>query len=209
MVAAWYGPPVYQRKDAVYRRAKGAGYRSRAAFKLLELAQRGRLLRSGDHVVDLGAWPGGWLQVAAQLVGPSGKVVGVDLQPIESLPQANVVTVVGDIDSASTQASILRACAGRVDVMLSDLAPKLSGIRSRDEARVQALAETAMALAETLLRPGGILVVKLFMSPNLPQYVEALRASFANVRTARVEATRRGSAEIYVVGKGYHGATKR
>ncbi|MBP1684700.1 MAG: rRNA methyltransferase [Deltaproteobacteria bacterium] len=194
---------MYQRKDAFYQRAKGAGYRSRAAFKLLELAQRGKLLRAGDHVVDLGAWPGGWLQVAAQLVGPSGKVVGVDLQPIEPLPQANVVTLVGDIGAASTQDSVSRACEGRVDVVLSDLAPKLSGIRARDEARAQALAETAAVFAERLLRPGGILVVKMFMSPDLPQYVATLRGRFAEVRTSRVEATRKGSAEVYVVAKGF------
>jgi 23S rRNA (uridine2552-2'-O)-methyltransferase len=200
---------VYRRKDVFYRRAKSAGYRSRAAFKLLQLADRGRLLHPGDHVVELGAWPGGWLQVAVQLVGPSGKVVGVDLQPIEPLPQPNVMTLVGDIGTAATQDSLSRACQGRVDVILSDLAPKLSGIRARDEARAQALAEAALACAEKLLRPGGTLVVKLFMSENLPQYVAQVRARFGDVRTPRLEATRKGSAEVYVVARGFRCLTAR
>lgn len=200
---------MYQRKDAFYQRAKETGYRSRAAFKLLELVRRGRLLHAGDHVVDLGAWPGGWLQVAARLVGPNGKVVGVDLQPIKPLAQANVVTLVGDIGAVSTQESIAEACQGRVDVILSDLAPKLSGIRARDETRAQALAGVALVVAAKLLRAGGTLVVKVFMSPDLSQYVDDLRARFEDVRTCRVEATRRGSAEVYVVAKGFRGGTER
>ena len=198
---------MYRRKDVFYSRAKNAGYRSRAAFKLLQLAERGRLLHPGDHVVDLGAWPGGWLQVAAQLVGPSGKVVGVDLQPIEPLPQRNVVTLVGDIGNEATQHNVARACQGRVDVILSDLAPKLSGIRARDEARAQALAEVALAFAEKLLRPGGTLVVKLFMSEDLPQYVNQLHLRFGDVRTSRLEASRKGSAEVYVVARGFRCTT--
>jgi 23S rRNA (uridine2552-2'-O)-methyltransferase len=194
---------VYQRKDAFYTRAKAAGYRSRAAFKLLELAQRNRLFRHGDHVVDLGAWPGGWLQVASELVGPSGVVVGVDLQPIDPLPNRNVVTLVGDITADAVQEQIVRACHGRVDVILSDLAPKLSGVRARDQAQSRMLSECAAVFADKVLNARGKLVMKVFMSDDLQHFLGQLRERFASVRTTRPDATRKGSAEIYVIATDY------
>lgn len=190
---------MYQRKDAFYARAKASGYRSRAAFKLRELAQRSRLFRHGDHVVDLGAWPGGWLQVAAELVGPDGVVVGVDLRPIVPLPNRNVVTLVGDINADAVQEQIVRACHRRVDVILSDLAPKLSGVRARDQAQSRALADCAAALADKVLNPHGRLVMKVFMSEDLQDFLGQLRERFTSVRTTRPDATRKGSAEIYVI----------
>jgi 23S rRNA (uridine2552-2'-O)-methyltransferase len=196
---------MYQRKDAFYARAKTAGYRSRAAFKLMELAQRHHLLRRGDTVVELGAWPGGWLQVAAQLVGPSGRVVGVDIVPIEPLPDAAVVTVVGDIELAETMQRVLSACGGQADVLLSDLAPKLTGVRARDQARAAALTECVLMYANEILRSRGMLVAKLFTSPDLAGYVRQLRGRFRQVRTTRPEATRKGSAELYVVGADFRG----
>jgi 23S rRNA (uridine2552-2'-O)-methyltransferase len=197
---------VYQRKDAFYARAKTAGYRSRAAYKLLQLAQRHRLFRRGDRVIDLGAWPGGWLQVAAQQVGPTGKVIGIDLRPIDPLPEKTVVTIAGDIADPRTQRQILETCDGKADVLLSDLAPKLSGVKARDESQAQALADCVLQCARHLLKPGGTLVVKLFMSAQVPGYVVQLRGLFRDVRTTRPEATRKGSAEIYVVATGFSGA---
>jgi 23S rRNA (uridine2552-2'-O)-methyltransferase len=194
---------VYRRKDAFYTRAKAAGYRSRAAFKLLQLVKRVRLIRRGDRVLDLGAWPGGWLQVAADLVGPGGKVVGIDLRPIEPLPQKHVTTVVGDVADRLAQQQMLEACEGQVDVLLSDLAPKLSGVRARDEAQAEALAHVALALADQVLTPGGKLVMKLFTGEAATQLLRELRARFASVRTTRPEATRRGSAEIYAIAVGF------
>ena len=196
---------MYQRKDAFYTRAKAVGYRSRAAFKLLQLAQQARLFRRGDHVLDLGAWPGGWLQVAADLVGPTGKVVGIDLQPIEPLPQKHVSTQIGDIGDELTQRRIVEACEGRVDIVLSDLAPKLSGVRARDEAQAEVLAACVLALGEEVLRPGGKLVMKLFTGDAATRLVRELRARFDDVRTTRPEATRKGSSEIYAIAAGFHG----
>jgi 23S rRNA (uridine2552-2'-O)-methyltransferase len=196
---------VYQRKDAFYTRAKAVGYRSRAAFKLLQLAQHARLFRRGDHVLDLGAWPGGWLQVAADLVGPTGKVVGIDLQPIEPLPQEHVTTQVGDIGDELTQQRIVEACEGRVDVVMSDLAPKLSGVRARDEAQTEVLAACVLALGEEVLKPGGKLVMKLFTGAAATRLVRELRARFDDVRTTRPEATRKGSSEIYAIAAGFRG----
>lgn len=190
---------VYQRKDAFYRRAKATGYRSRAAFKLVQLAQRQRLFRPGDRVVDLGAWPGGWLQVAAQQVGPTGTVVGIDLQPLAAFPERNVTTIVGDITDPMVQQMVAERCGAKADVLLSDLAPKLSGVRSRDEAQAQALAECVLDVAHRLLRPGGTLVIKLFTSTALEAYVQRLRDQFRTVRLTRPEATRKASAEIYAI----------
>jgi 23S rRNA (uridine2552-2'-O)-methyltransferase len=192
---------TYRRKDAFYARAKGAGYRSRAAYKLLELAPRYQLIRRGDHVVDLGAWPGGWLQVAAELVGPQGVVVGVDLQPIDPLP-APVSTIVGDARDERVLREVQTRCGGRVDVVLSDMAPKLTGVRDRDQAQATALAESALAAADHLLAPGGRLLVKLFTTPDAEAIVVAVRDRFDTVKRTRPEATRKGSAEMYLVALG-------
>ena len=198
---------MYRRKDSFYTRAKAAGYRSRAAFKLQQLTQRARLLRPGDCVVELGAWPGGWLQVAAEQVGPRGKVVGVDLQAIQPLPEPNVITVLGDASDEQTRVQVAQACAGRADVLLSDLAPKLTGIRARDEAQAQALADCVLQWVVDILKPHGKLVVKLFAGEGLRPYLERLRTMFREVHLTRPEATRKGSAEMYAVARGFRANT--
>ncbi|MGH7769302.1 MAG: SAM-dependent methyltransferase, partial [Candidatus Binatia bacterium] len=126
---------AYQPKDAFYRKAKKEGYRSRAAYKLLELGRRFHLIKPGDRVVDLGAAPGGWLQVAAELTGPKGKVVGIDLQPTQPFHEPNIVVLQGDATSEECAKKIAELLGGPVDCVLSDLAPKLSGIRDADIAR--------------------------------------------------------------------------
>ncbi|MBI3782584.1 MAG: RlmE family RNA methyltransferase [Deltaproteobacteria bacterium] len=191
---------AYLRKDSFYSRAKRVGYRSRAAYKLEELADRYRLFGAGDHVIDLGAWPGGWLQVAARRVGPTGIVVGIDLQPIEPLAGSPTpVLIQGDILDPEVIQRAVTVCRGRVDIVVSDMAPKLTGIRDHDTANANRLGEAAIALAAKTLRPGGSLVLKLFMSEELKALLALLRTRFQNVRTTRPEATRKGSAEIYAV----------
>ena len=197
---------MYERKDAFHARAKAAGYRARSAYKLLELQRRVRLLKRGDRVVDLGAWPGAWLQVAAECIGAGGCVVGVDLQPIDPLPTPTVSTIVGDITDPSVQAQVRDRCGGRVDVVLSDLAPKLSGVRARDEAQAEALTGCVLDVCCQILEPGGTLVIKLFTRPDLTEIQGRLRALFSRVRLTRPEATRKGSAEVYAVANGYRGA---
>jgi 23S rRNA (uridine2552-2'-O)-methyltransferase len=189
---------AYQRKDAFYARAKHAGYRSRAAYKLLELAQRYRLIGRSDHVVDLGAWPGGWLQVAAQLVGPQGVVVGVDLRAIDRLGDP-VTLITGDARDAAVQEQIRTRCGGRVHVVLSDMSPALSGVRDRDIAQATELAEAALAIAAHLLAPGGRLLLKLFTAPESDAVVAAARRIFKTVKLTRPEATRKGSTEMYLI----------
>src|SRR5690349_19022392 len=126
---------MYDRKDALHQRAKREGYRSRAAYKLLELQKRTRLLRRGQCVVDLGAWPGGWLQVAAEIVGNSGRVVGIDLATIEPLAAPQVTILHGDVTDPDSVALVVETLGRKADVILSDLAPKLTGIGPRDAAQ--------------------------------------------------------------------------
>lgn len=192
---------AYRRKDSYYDRAKAAGYRSRAAYKLLELARRYQLIRRGDHVVDLGAWPGGWLQVAAELTGGNGRVVGVDLQPIEPLNRPQVTTLVGDATDPAVQEEVRARCGGRIDVVLSDMAPKLSGVRDRDAARAAELALTAIDIASRLLVPGGRLLVKLFSGAE-HEVLRAARAAFTSAKLTKPEASRKESAEMYLVCSG-------
>lgn len=193
----------YRRKDHFYRKAKSAGYRSRAAYKLLELARRYQLIRPGDHVVDLGAWPGGWLQVAAELVGPRGLVIGVDLVEMEPIGSPVVALVRGDAADVRTRSEIERRSGGRVDVLLSDMSPKLTGIRATDQARAAALAAVAIETARALLRPGGRLLLKLFAGTEGEALAADLRRSFRTVKRTRPEATRAGSSELYLVALDY------
>ncbi len=194
----------YDRKDAAYRAAKQAGYRSRAAVKLRELDGKFRLFRSGDTVVDLGCWPGGWLQVAAECVGERGRVIGVDLARTEPLPLANVETIVGDIGEPEVRGRLAELAGGGADVVLSDMSPKLSGVRATDDARQLALAELALAVAAELLRPGGRLVMKLFSTVE-PEIARRLRDDFKTVKKLRPPSTRKGSSEIYAVASGRRG----
>jgi len=191
---------TYRRKDAHYRRARAEGYRARSVYKLAELDRRYRILRRGDAVVDLGAWPGAWLQLALERVGSEGRVVGIDLAPIEKLAAPNVGVVVGDVRAPGTYEVILERLGRRADVVLSDLAPKLTGVRATDEARCEELNETTLALLPQLLLPAGRLVMKTFMSAGFDATLRRTRALFAEVKTTRPDATRRGSSELYVVG---------
>jgi 23S rRNA (uridine2552-2'-O)-methyltransferase len=191
----------YERKDAHYRRAKAAGFRARSAYKLIELDQRFGLLRPGDRVVDLGAWPGAWMQVALERVGAKGRVVGVDLVEPAPLPGADLV--VGDVrDPAALSAAVARL-GGLATVVLCDVAPKLTGIRAADEARAEKLVDAVLCALPALLRPGGRLLVKLFMGSSHEDVMRRLRSHFASVRTTRPEASRRGSSELYAIGVGF------
>jgi 23S rRNA (uridine2552-2'-O)-methyltransferase len=188
----------YVPKDATYRAAKQAGYRSRAALKLDQINRKFRLLRTGMRVVDLGCWPGGWLQVAAAAVGPTGLVVGVDLEAVADLGLANVRTLVGDVRSGEITDTIRAQLNGSADLVLCDLAPKLTGIRDVDRTRQLALCETALEFCARILAPRGTLLIKLFSDSEKEASV-LLRRMFRNVSPYRPDATRKGSSEIYCV----------
>jgi len=194
---------AYQPKDAFYHKAKREGYRSRAAYKLLELNRRFRLLRVGDRVVDLGAAPGGWLQVASQLVGPKGKVVGVDVQAIEPLGTQNVHLLQVDIAAEETPAKIGDLLGFPADCVVSDLSPRLSGIRDADVSRSVELVRMALKVACTILRPGGHFVIKAFVGEEIGALSKEIGRHFNSLDRTRPEATRKGSSEIYFVAKGF------
>jgi len=196
---------VYQPKDAFYRRAKKEGYRSRAAYKLLELNRRFHLIRPGDKVVDLGAAPGGWLQVASQLAGEKGRVVGIDLQPIGPLKEKNISVLQGDITSEESQKQIREALGAAADCVLSDLSPRLSGIRDADVSRSLELARMALHVARQLLKPRGRFLVKTFVGEELNEFQLDLEKHFLSVQRTRPEATRKGSSEIYLCAQGFLG----
>jgi len=193
----------YQPKDAFYRKAKKEGYRSRSAYKLAELGRRFQLMKPGDRVVDLGAAPGGWLQVAAKMIGPRGKVVGVDLQAIQPFHEPNIVVLQGDAASEDLAKKIEALLAGPADCVLSDLSPKLSGIRDADIARSVELIRLAHAVARRLLRPGGNFLVKSFVAEELRDFFIELKRDFSSVERTRPEATRKGSSEIYFCARGF------
>jgi 23S rRNA (uridine2552-2'-O)-methyltransferase len=192
--------PKYDPRDRFWQKAKKEGLRARSAFKLEEIQQRFRLLRPGGRVLDLGAAPGGWCQIAAREVGPKGFVLGVDLEPIAPLaPPAR--TWVADAFAPELLERLRSAEGGApYDAVLSDLAPKTSGVRGSDEARSLELAGRALALSLQVLRPSGALVVKIFMGGDFEQFLRACKQSFESVRVVRPEASvARGSKEVYLV----------
>ena len=188
-------------KDSVYRKAMKAGYRARAAYKLLEIQQKSGIIRPDDNVVDLGAAPGSWLQVIRDLTG--GKVIGVDLNPI--VPMEGVTTITGDFTDSLIQERIREAAGGIVNVVVSDAAPKLSGQKSYDQARAVGLGEDALAFACTILKPGGNLVIKSFQGELFADLLAEVRKHFYSVRGYRTKASRKGSAEVYIIAKNFKG----
>jgi 23S rRNA (uridine2552-2'-O)-methyltransferase len=188
---------VYDPRDRFYRKARKEGLRARSAFKLDEIQRRMRVLRPGGRVLDLGAAPGGWCQIAAREVGPRGFVLGLDLQPIAPLPPPTETWVADAFAPGLLER--LRSL-GRFDAVLSDLAPKTSGIRDADEARSLELAGRALDLSRAVLKPSGFFVVKVFMGGDFEGFLETCRRAFQELRVVRPEASvARGSKEVYLV----------
>jgi 23S rRNA (uridine2552-2'-O)-methyltransferase len=193
-----------QLNDPYVAEAARHGYRSRAAWKLVQLDDRFRLLRRGAAVLDLGAAPGGWTQVAVERVGPSGRVVAVDLAAIEPIAGAEILQV--DVHDGSADAAIAAALGRKAAVVLSDMAPPASGHRSTDHLKSMALCEAAIALARDMLAAGGALVLKVLQGGGERDLVADLRADFAQARLVKPEASRSESREMYVVATGFAGA---
>ena len=187
--------------DAYVKRAKAEGMRSRAAYKLDEIAARDRLLKPGMIVVDLGAAPGGWSQVAAERVGPRGRVIALDVLEMRGL--AGVIFVLGDFHDAKSVEALERALGGaKADLVLSDMAPNLSGIAVSDQARALELAELALDFALKHLKPQGNFLVKTFQGAGFDSFLKTLRSRFGSVAVRKPEASRSRSSEVYLVGKG-------
>jgi 23S rRNA (uridine2552-2'-O)-methyltransferase len=192
-------------RDEYYNRAKQEGYRARSAYKLKQLDDEAGLFGPGNTVVDLGAAPGGWLQVAAEAVGSGGRVVGVDRQRIDPLddPDGVVETIRGDMTDAETRERVRDLVGAEgADVVVSDLAPNMTGEYSVDHARSVHLARQAFETAMDVLGTGGDLAVKVFDGPDLASLRAEIDAEFQYVRSIRPDASRDASSELYLVGKG-------
>jgi 23S rRNA (uridine2552-2'-O)-methyltransferase len=197
-VKAWMQEHV---NDHWVKEATRLGYRSRAAFKLLELSEKDDLFRPGMCVVDLGSAPGGWAQVLRGRLGPRATIVAVDLLPLD--PIRGVTFVQGDFRTDEGLAGVEAALAGRrVDLVVSDLAPNLSGVAAADQARWVHLGELALEFARKRLQPGGDLVVKAFQGEGFQEFVRAMQQQFAKVHVRKPKASRDRSREVYLVAKG-------
>lgn len=192
----------YQPKDYFFRKAKEEGLRARSAFKIDEIAKRFHIFKKGQSVVDMGAAPGGFLQIILNEVGPTGFVTGVDLAAIKPLGRPNVKTAVMNVLDDDFHEQLEALHGGPVDVVVSDLAPKTSGIKDVDEARSLRLAGVALEVSRRRGKPGGHFIAKLFMGGDFEQFRNEVRELFGDVKVVRPEATRGASMEIYLVGLG-------
>ena len=192
------------RDDPYVQRAKREGYRSRACYKLLELQQRDRLIRPGMTIVDLGSAPGGWSQVAVEQVGHNGRVIASDILSMDNL--AGVEFILGDFTEDEVFAQILQAIGEvPVDLVISDMAPNMSGVSSVDLPRAMYLVELAVDMARRVLAPGGSFVAKVFHGEGFDELFRDVRDSFDKVLTRKPEASRPRSREVYLVAKGFRG----
>jgi 23S rRNA (uridine2552-2'-O)-methyltransferase len=190
--------------DPYVKRSKEEGYRSRASFKLLELQKKDGFIEAGMTVVDLGAAPGGWSQVAAELVGHKGKVIASDILPMDSL--AGVEFVQGDFTDETVLNEVLaRLDDIRADLVISDMAPNMSGIRDIDQPQAMCLAELALEMAKVVLKPGAALLMKVFHGEGLDALQKELKLSFNTVKVRKPKASRARSSEIYLLSAGFKG----
>jgi len=185
--------------DTYVRQAKVAGYRSRAAYKLLEIDHNDRLLRPGTTVLDLGAAPGGWSQVAAHKAGPGGRVVAIDL--LQIAPISGVTVLQGDVREPQTRAAARAALGGAADLVLSDLSPNMSGIPDVDQARGAELARLALELARDVLKPSGALLVKVFQGEAFGEVLGEIRRAFQTVSVRKPGASRGESRETFLLAR--------
>lgn len=190
-----------RRHEHYYKLAKKLDYRSRASFKLLQIDERFNIMQEGDSVVDLGASPGGWLQVEKEIVGDTGKVIGVDLRPIK--PIEGVTTILGDITDDNTMIELLEKFGGKADVVLSDMAPNIGGHYSTDHARSIELSMFALDVCDRILKKNGKMVMKVFMGDLFPSLMKETESRFQSVKVHSPDASRPTSSEVYVIAKGF------
>jgi 23S rRNA (uridine2552-2'-O)-methyltransferase len=187
--------------DPFVQQAQKEGYRSRAAYKLLEIDERDHLIKPGMVVVDLGATPGGWCQVVAQKLGDRGRIIALDLLPLHPLPKVEFIQ--GDFREDAVLAQLEEKLEGRpIGLVISDMAPNISGVTSADQARSMYLAELALDFAVKHLAPGGAFLVKIFQGAGFEDYLKLARSHFAKVVTRKPKASRDRSSEQYLVGLG-------
>jgi 23S rRNA (uridine2552-2'-O)-methyltransferase len=197
-----------QLNDPYVARAKREGYRSRAAYKLIEIDEKHHLLKPGQRVVDLGAAPGGWSQIAAKKVGSTsgkGRVVGIDLLPIDPLPGVEFIEL--DFLDEEAPRKLIDMLGGPADIVMSDMAANTTGHKKTDHLRIMGLAEAAIEFAREVLAPGGAFLAKVFQGGTEGQLLAELKRDFATVRHVKPAASRADSAELYVLATGFRGGT--
>jgi len=194
-----------RKRDQFHRLAKARGFRSRATFKLLQVAKRYAFLKRGDHVLDLGCAPGGWLQAAHQLVGTKGFILGVDLKTVAPLRFENVIAIEADITQEGVVDQIRTRYPGMFDVVVSDLSPEVSGVWDIDQARQIELARCALRITRSVLKPSGSMLVKVFQGLELKEFQLDMKSSFHVLRIVKPPASRPESAELYFLGLGFLG----
>jgi 23S rRNA (uridine2552-2'-O)-methyltransferase len=192
-----------RKREYYYRKAKAEKFRSRASYKLLQAVKKYKFIKPGYVVVDLGAAPGGWTQVARQLVQDSGFVLAVDLKPITPVDSPNVLTIMGDISDPKTINDILKFLSNSVDVVVSDVSPNISGVWELDHARQIDLASQSLWIATQTLRPGGNFFVKVFQGSTTNSFVYYAKQHFNFVKLVKPKASRLKSAELYLLGMGF------
>lgn len=197
-----------RKRDYFYKKAKEEHYRSRAAYKLAQAINKYHFIKYGDVIVDLGAAPGGWMQVAKKTVGNKGFVLGVDLKQIEPFPQDYVKSIVGDLTEQDTRESIRELLPRQADAVISDASPNISGIWEVDHARQIDLARQALEIAAENLRLGGGIFVKVFQGDMLDDFVRKVKKCFEEVKVVKPQASRAKSSEMYVLGLRFKGLTE-
>ncbi|GAB6389026.1 23S rRNA (uridine(2552)-2'-O)-methyltransferase RlmE [Stutzerimonas marianensis] len=190
--------------DPYVKMAQRDGYRSRASYKLLEIQEKDRLLRPGMTVVDLGAAPGGWSQVASRVIGDQGRLIASDILPMDSI--ADVTFILGDFTEDAVFEQILEAVGdSQVDLVISDMAPNMSGVKVADQARAMFLCELALDLAMKVLAPGGDFLIKIFQGEGFDAYLKEVRQNFDKVQMRKPLSSRDRSREQYLLARGYRG----
>jgi 23S rRNA (uridine2552-2'-O)-methyltransferase len=192
-----------QRREKYFQQAKSEGYRARSAYKLIQIQKKFQIIKRSNTVIDLGAAPGSWSQVAIKQVGRKGRVIALDLQEIEPIP--HVTLVQGDMTDEAVQTHIAELVGGRANVILSDAAPSTTGIKLRDHVLSMELGHAALAFAKNLLVPGGNLVIKVFQGEDLPALIREVKQAFHPVKTHTPDATRNESWETFIVARGFKG----
>ncbi len=198
-----------RKNEEYYKKAKKQDYRSRASFKLLQLNRKYKIIKKGDFVVDLGAAPGGWSQVALEAVGEDGLVVAVDLNRMKSFPEENFWSIKGDFTHEDTLDEIKRTMQGKAQVIISDASPKLSGIKDLDQLRSIDLAQTVLQICDNILKYKGNIIMKVFQGEGYPELLAEVKTKFQTVKTTKPPSSRKKSGEMYVVGRGFRRAGKQ
>jgi 23S rRNA (uridine2552-2'-O)-methyltransferase len=194
---------VEKKKDHYYKRAKGENYRSRASYKLMQLNKKYKIIKKGNKVLDLGAAPGGWSQVAIEKVEDEGTVVGVDLKKIKPFPDENYYFLRGDFTDEDVQSKIIEKLDGKANAIISDASPSLSGIKDVDHLKSIDLAESVAKISYKLLAKNGNLLIKVFQGEEFKNLTENLKKQFKILKTTKPSSSRKKSSEMYVIGLKY------